>query len=261
MPSEMNKISLVSRIGMGSGAFYRYLKILTAGFISRMLLRETELASSAIAKYREGRLREAPLTSMLEAPSLTRIFIATGCPYWKTSKVVRPPLVTSTDHAVLHKCLYRLLDASMPAIESQIIPTLIGGVARHGLWPRFVAEEAGAYALAAGLLQYSANATSRMMYRAAAENLTAATTADVLVTLNNWIKPKTQWDELPEETCVARALFGDAWVMMFEMTAPDGASIGDAVYRDRPPFLPGRCPALDGPTAHSLSLPTLGLEP
>jgi hypothetical protein len=80
--------------------------------------------------------------------------------------------------------------------------------------------------------------------------------SDLCDFLTTWLKPDVPWKELPWIGEAARAMFGTAWcdLSLPETIGTDAPRIrilpgshvvGATVYTERPPFLPGLCPAQD----------------
>lgn len=167
-----------------------------------------------------------------------------GCPHvvevdgvW--AKIVCPDMCAENLSAI-HYCIPQLLEvaASSPIEGALNITSLLAGIVRHEMWETLLRSPCDAYNLAVSILSYIETYTPEYL-------LDATTRPQVCTILNEWLKPVVEWSELPPEDAVARSLFGDAWVGIFNVPNSDGENISIAglVRQQRPLFLPGLCPA------------------
>jgi hypothetical protein len=192
-----------------------------------------------------------------ESPSLDRIFAIAGCPYMSINMEI---LTAPRCHAktnVLPDCLGRLLHAIVrnPSRLTQDITSVVSGILRHEVWEYFLLREDDTYALSRGVLFYLEDYEPSFP-------LDAALADDMCKLLNTWLKPKVLWTTLPCVEDVTDHMFGSAWLHLIKRPSMDpgwGETIGDMAFDDRPPFLPGVCPAQV--ITLGVALPDIGLEP
>jgi hypothetical protein len=175
----------------------------------------------------------------------TDLLALLGCTYvvydrgTSTNLIVNPDF-RSEDLSVVKYCIEQLFEVVVAQSSRGGINVtgLLTGIIRYDMWRKFLSTASSAYQLAIGLLVFSD--TYAHDYQ-----VDVVTAPLVCHLLNEWIQPVVQWEELPSATDIAAHLFGNAWLSIVEVPLADGLpiSISKLVALERPPFLPGMCPA------------------
>jgi hypothetical protein len=125
------------------------------------------------------------------------------------------------------------------------VHSLLLGIHRLGRWQACLDEEATTYSLASALCFSLGSLWTNEPDRAPVKDV-------IIGLLNQWLKPSVLWKELPDEDEMVRCTFGDAWAMLAKARldaennndgAEDPRYMSSMIERERPPFLPGLCPA------------------
>lgn len=202
------------------------------------------------------------LASADRFPSV-ELLLAIGCecedPYYGRHTIVAPyaPLDPGETRACFSLVLEKMRHSGARGTSEWV--SMLSGAMRDasGSAPR---SEQSAYDLAALILLF--------IDCYSPEPIALKVGADVCRMLNAWIKPAVPWTNLPGTGTIVRAMFGAAWCdirlndiaddQRSLLVLPDGGFAGDVVWRERPPFLLGLCPAQD--RAQGVPLPQgLGL--
>lgn len=145
--------------------------------------------------------------------------------------------------AVLASCHVRLLKALMPVHEDNpsMVSSLLGGISLNGGWRSFLETEDDTYVLAHALLVY-------LQTYAPGFKLDAHIASSVCTILNEWLVPALPWEGLPGAAELARRLVGETWCSLalpdkLDQIVSHRECAGDLLAEQRPPFLPGLCPA------------------
>jgi hypothetical protein len=129
--------------------------------------------------------------------------------------------------------------------------SLLAGIGRAKCWRECIATIGGAYSFAIALVKHIELlwTTSR---------LDVYVDADVMQAMNGWLELKDPWSDFPSAYMLCQHLFGNAWC---DLALPESArnipGSGDVIAEracriiseQRPPFLPGMCPAQAEPVS------------
>jgi hypothetical protein len=123
------------------------------------------------------------------------------------------------------------------------ISAFLGGVSIDGSWRELIASEEGSYVLANALLAYvDARAPKFTSARQKATMVQLRKEIDpmVLNILQDWYGQDTLLTRLPSTRDVLASCFGPSFSALYAVVNEDVCA---AVAQQRPPFLPGLCPA------------------
>lgn len=161
-----------------------------------------------------------------------------GCPYLGLNSslgLIVPPVhaenIETVGDALVKVMQLVLSNLDEPACD---VASVLSGLYRNNCWQICLREESTTYAMAAMLFEFVEGYAPSL-------RLDHYTGPDVRNLLNAWIRPVVQWVELPSKSDLAGYLSGGAWSMI-RLSSMDRA-VGEMVYQERPPFLPGLCPA------------------
>jgi hypothetical protein len=162
-----------------------------------------------------------------------------GCAYLERSsgKLIVPP-TGAESHAEKGSALLLLAPTIVSNLSLPVCSTssVVDGLARGDCWRNCLDSEKLTYVLAAIMLDYVAG------YYACFE-LEAHARQPALSILNAWLIPQAPYVKVPSAVDLARNIFGDAWCTL--RLDCDPRAIGSTIYKERPLFLPGLCPAQD----------------
>jgi hypothetical protein len=168
-----------------------------------------------------------------------------------------PFYVGTTDD--MRKCLPQLLSKILPKpYRGDDLTSILIGLSNCNGWKTSTKSETRAYEMAAAILNFVDYFWEDSHLEKAAEPL-------VCQMLNEWLKPHLTWTMLPSAGVVCQHMFSAAWC---DLALPEGCfdpiatdnnvyGIGELVYRERPPFLPGLCSEQDVVVGPGLMLPSL----
>jgi hypothetical protein len=160
--------------------------------------------------------------------------------------------------ADMRKCLPQLLSKILPSpYRTDDLTSILIGLSNCAGWRSSTEDETRAYELAAALLYFVDCFWSDHPLDKVAEPV-------VCEMLNVWLNPRTQWLNLPSTGVLCQHMFNAAWC---DLALPDGCfatpgtevemhEIGELVYRERPPFLPGVCSVQKVQVGAGLMLPS-----
>jgi hypothetical protein len=206
----------------------------------------------AATRYLEQPPTVSGLVPRLGATLLTLL----ECPYMQISNdtpySVAPAEFCSEHEDEIRRILPTLLTGVLTHRQCDVstgnIASLLWGVDKHKLLDAFTVSEDTSYDLAIAILRFTGFRSNHPLDEFVAPN--------VLSLLNTWAKPSVAWLTAPKHDVIARALFGTAWWDLAERPSwLNGGFTANIVERERPPFLPGLCPAQD---ALSVPLPESG---
>lgn len=163
-----------------------------------------------------------------------------GCPHLRTADgggLTVPPL-PKAHIAEIGEALLKITSLVASSLAEPVCDaaSVLSGLWRSHCWALCLREESTTYAMAAVLLEFLQGYSS--IYR-----LDNYAGPDVCNLLNAWLKQPSPWTDLPSSADVAEHLFGAGWCMLRLPSAE--RALGELVYQERPPFLPGLCPAQD----------------
>jgi hypothetical protein len=159
-----------------------------------------------------------------------------GCPHRFTTR----PDVYAEHQGVIGDALLVLLDqvANRLGMYADDAPSILSGLYASGAWRRCILQESTAYNLAAVTLCHLETFSDD-------DGFNKLTQPAVCRLLNEWLRPPGRWNKVPDVESGVIHMFGDAWCALRD-PAGQGGLTGAVVHRERPPFLPGLCPAQDG---------------
>jgi hypothetical protein len=182
-----------------------------------------------------------------------QVMIALGCPYMTLDRVdtmtnmrrpvvIRARAIPAGDHPALFEWLMRLLKhvPTMGDSRSYDLGAVLGSLGCNQYWGQALQMEVTTYQLAGALLSYLNPHVNPRFGLYDLDAFRFCVTPGVLTILNDWLKPSALWVTLPSRDAVADAMFGAGWGLLRANTEADLASV---ILQERPPFLPGLCPA------------------
>jgi hypothetical protein len=181
-------------------------------------------------------------------PHLDTDFIALlGGPYWNaTTWTTAWSKVATGDLVVVQAALPRLIGiVNLVGIDNAHVAdvcTLVAALYDAGRWRDCLADVSSAYALAASICLIVATQADSS---SDGENTDEVQPALIAI-LNDWLDCEYAWPGPRYDVDVAERLFGSAWCEVAMSKVGGDASTTDfcaLIGRDRPPFLPGLCPA------------------
>jgi hypothetical protein len=180
------------------------------------------------------------------------LFIALECPYARvvgTSGEIVWPDRNSRNSREVKKNLLALFSSVAGAApekrKSLYLGQILCGMERASCWRRLLVKEDSAYLLAVGLIGYVEDYVRTYQ-------MDVAVAPHICLLLNAWLKPIVPWGQPPSIGVLCEHMFGDVWtslVLPGDYWEALGATYSDQglainlIFNDRPPFLPGLCPA------------------
>lgn len=179
-----------------------------------------------------------------------------GCPWVidkthsRPAQVVLQDVIDGENDEVTASLMLLLSEIAIGEYTCSIAPaSLLFGLWRNNGWRACLESEDSTYHLAFSVIDYLETFTDN-------PGLDLYVAGAVVKLLNTWLQPSTAWTDMPAASEVTRQLFGDAWCT-FALPNYDWA-ISTTMIEQRPPFLPGLCPAQDA-SLLCLQLPGLSL--
>jgi hypothetical protein len=215
--------------------------------MTRLSREATDLYLARAERYVNGLEQDAPKVS-------AELFRMLGCPFEHDRRAaLNVSLATVPDAADYLPAV--LVAASSVWVDDAETTSLLGGISRAACLDTCIATVDGAYALAIALVK-------QIELSSMASKLDSYVTPDALSIMNDWLRPEESWSEFPSAYVLCQHLFGAPWCSLaLPSSAKNRPWSGEVVSefacqvvsKQRPPFLPGVCPAQAG--VISLQLP------
>lgn len=175
-------------------------------------------------------------------------------------KLMIPEKTAEIYQELVDHYLSEILGRWAVAGDRSIVQTtcILAGIVRQNRYASYFDTEEKTYVLASTVLNYLEEYSD--------DNETDALIKDeICAMLSAWLKPAIPWKVIPSARTAAIAMFGSGWCSLFASSwTPHSVGalkacenyLGFLIYQERPPFLPGLCPAQQDQM--SAPLPNLG---
>jgi hypothetical protein len=197
----------------------------TPPIIASRVVRETEKVMREYERYLQGEHVTMTINNNLR--------ILLGCPFVSDGEFIVDHVVNDPDD--VRRCLPKLLSVLINfENERDSIISLVSGLVRNHCWGECLQTESDAYALAAALVYFTEARQHKLME--------TEVVTDVRAIFNAWLRPASASVRLPDVETLCLHLFGSAWC---SVVLPASEKLRALILTQRPPFLPGLCPAQD----------------